>query len=141
MKLLQYGQVVWLIVLLSILSVEKIQKKNMDKIRKDVFIYSVIPSLAYSTIGHLFLSKNIRQNMNWDNSNGVITLQRELGITQLAMFIIACISTKNPKYISYLWGLMLILMGMNHFIVTKKFNIVGLIDILYGAAILGLYIH
>ena len=139
MEVLQYGQLLFIITSIVTLIVLKSQRKNMDIIRKNVFYYSVIPSLAYSTIGHLFLGKNIRKAMNWGDSTGVITLQRELGITQLTMFIVACFSTNNPQYIGSLWGLMLVLMGSNHFAITKKFSAVGLIDIIYGFTLLGIY--
>ena len=119
--------------------IAKIQKKNIAYLRKDIFNFTVIPSLAIAATGHLFFGSQIRKGMGWDSSTGTVTLERELGITQLAIFIIACIPNNSPEYIGSLWGLMLVMMGINHFIIRKEFSIVGMLDIIYGGLLISIY--
>ena len=137
--MLQYYQIIFIIIFLIIFVIAKIQKKNIAYLRKDIFNFTVIPSLAIAASGHLFFGSQIRKGMGWDNSTGTVTLERELGITQLAMFIIACIPRTSPEYIGSLWGLMLVMMGINHFIVRKEFNLVGMLDIIYGGLLIALF--
>ncbi len=137
--MLQYYQIIFIIIFLIIFVIAKIQKKNIAYLRKDIFNFTVIPSLAIAATGHLFFGSQIRKGMGWDSSTGTVTLERELGITQLAIFIIACIPSKSPEYIGSLWGLMLVMMGINHFIIRKEFSIVGMLDIIYGGLLISIY--
>lgn len=137
--MLQYYQLIFIIIFLIIFTITKIQKKHIAYLRKDIFNFTVIPSLAIAASGHLFFGSQIRKGMGWDNSTGTVTLERELGITQLAMFIIACIPNNPPEYIGSLWGLMLFMMGINHFIVKKEFSLVGMLDIIYGGLLIALF--
>ena len=135
----QYFQIIFIIIFLIIFIITKIQKKNIVYLRKNIFDFTVIPSLAIASTGHLFFGSQIRKGMEWDSSTGTVTLERELGITQLAMFIIACIPSNSPEYIGSLWGLMLVMMGINHFIVRKEFSVVGMLDIIYGGILMSVY--
>ena len=137
--MLQYFQILFIIIFLLIFIIAKNQKKDISYLRKNIFNFAVIPSLAIATSGHLFFGSQIRKGMGWDNTIGTVTLERELGITQLAMFIIACIPNNPPEYIGSLWGLMLVMMGINHFIVRKEFSLFGLSDIIYGGLLIALY--
>ena len=119
--MLQYFQIIFIIMFLIIFIVAKIQKTNIAYLRKNIFNFTVMPSLTVAGLGHLFFGSQIRKGMNWDNSIGTITLERELGITQIAMFIIGCIPNNPPEHIGSLWGLMLVMMGINHFIIRKEF--------------------
>ena len=135
----QYFQILFIIIFLIIFIISKIQKKNITYLRKDIFNFTVIPSLAIAATGHLFFGSQIRKGMGWDNTTGTVTLERELGITQLAIFIIACIPSNSPEYIGSLWGLMLVMMGINHFIIRKEFSIIGILDIIYGGLLISVY--
>ena len=135
----QYFQILFIVIFLVIFTIAKIQKKNIAYLKQDIFNFTVIPSLAIASSGHLFFGSQIRKGMGWDNSIGTVTLETELGITQLAMFIIACIPRTSPEYIGSLWGLMLVMMGINHFIVKKEFSFVGVLDIIYGGLLIALF--
>ena len=118
-----------------------INKNDTQKLKQHVFYYSVIPILAYSTIGHLFLSKQVRERQGWSDDPGVVTLQREIGIMELVLFIAACSTTNNPQYVSNIFGAMLVLFGLNHLITTgsDSLNIV-IFDIIYGSLLLIIYL-
>ena len=135
----QYFQILFIIIFLIIFIIVKSQKKDTSYLRKNIFNFAVIPSLAITATGHLFFGDQIRKGMGWDSSTGTMTLERELGLTQLAMFIIACIPNNSPEYIGSLWGLMLVMMGINHFIIRKEFSIVGMLDIIYGGILISVY--
>jgi hypothetical protein len=139
MQIIQYSQTIFIIIFLILYSIEKSQNKSINQIRKDIFNFSVIPSLVVATSGHLLFGNKIRKSMKWDNTIGTITLERELGITQLVMLIIAFLPNTPIEYISSMWGIMLILMGFNHFIVSKKLNLIGLQGIVYGGLLTTLY--
>jgi hypothetical protein len=115
------------------------QHKDIVSARKNILNYSVIPSLFFASSGHLLFVKKVRAAQGWDDSVGTVTLERELGITQLSMAIIALFSSKDPEYICSLWGLMLCLMGLNHMWTDKKVTAVVIMDIAYGATLLGIY--
>jgi hypothetical protein len=139
MQVFNYLQILFIVIFLVIFTIAKIQKKNIAYLKQDIFNFTVIPSLAIAASGHLFFGSQIRKGMGWDNSIGTVTLETELGITQLAMFIIACIPRTSPEYIGSLWGLMLVMMGINHFIVKKEFSFVGVLDIIYGGLLIALF--
>lgn len=129
-------QLVFMITALALLGLER---KDLTKARKNIFYYSVIPSLFFACSGHLLFGKRVRAAQGWDESIGTVTLERELGITQLSMAIIALFSSKDPQYIGSLWGIMMCLMGINHIFVNKKMTAVAIVDIAYGATLLGIY--
>lgn len=139
MQIIQYSQTIFIIIFLILYSIEKSQNKSINQIRKDIFNFSVIPSLVIASSGHLLFGNKIRKSMKWDNTIGTITLERELGITQLVILIIAFLPNTPIEYISCMWGIMLILMGFNHFIVSKKLNLIGLQGIIYGGLLITLY--
>jgi FtsH-binding integral membrane protein len=105
-------------------------KDDREKMKQDVLMYSVVPSLIFGTIGHLFLASKTREDMGWDNSTGVITLQRELGLFTASLLVIAL--TKKEPGVGLGWGLFLLAAGINHIIVNNKVGEVAMIDIVYG---------
>lgn len=107
-----------------------IKKTNNKKKQENIIKYSVIPSLIFSIIGHLLLSSKIRKDMNWGNSIGVVTLQRELGLLTLSLLVVTLI--KKELGIGLIWGIFLLTAGLNHIITEKKLNEVSIIDIIYG---------
>jgi len=131
--------IVYLVFLVTALAILGIQHKDLSSARKNIFNYSVIPSLFFAASGHLLFGKQVRAAQGWNDSVGTVTLERELGLTQLAMAIIAICATKNPQYIGSLWGLMLCVFGINHVIVNKKVTAVAVVDVAYGATLLGIY--
>ena len=106
-------------------------KKYPDKMKEYVLMYSVIPSLIFSVIGHFFLSDKVRQSMGWSEDKGVITLQRELGLFTLALLIVAIF--KKTSDIGLIWALFLVAAGINHIIVNKGVDGVSSMDLLYGS--------
>jgi hypothetical protein len=106
-------------------------KESPDKIKENVLMYSVIPSLIFSVIGHFFLSGKVRQSMGWSEDKGVITLQRELGLFTLALLGVAIF--KKTADIGLIWALFLVAAGINHIIVNKGVDGVSSMDLLYGS--------
>jgi len=106
-------------------------KKYPDKMKEYVLMYSVIPSLIFSVIGHFFLSDKVRQSMGWSEDKGVITLQRELGLFTLALLGVAIF--KKTADIGLIWALFLVAAGINHIIVNKGVDGVSSMDLLYGS--------
>ena len=94
-------------------------------------MYSVIPSLIFSVIGHFFLSDKVRQSMGWSEDKGVITLQRELGLFTLALLGVAIF--KKTADIGLIWALFLVAAGINHIFVNKGVDGVSSMDLLYGS--------
>lgn len=130
----------YLFVLIVIFVIIANKNSNYQKIQKDVFNYSVIPSLAYFTIGHLVFYKKVREDQGWSDDKGVEVLQREIGIVELSLFTIACFTTDNPKYVSNIFGLMLVLFGFNHIFTSGSDNIdIAIFDILYGSMLLYIF--
>ena len=126
--------VVQLIFLAVALTIVCLERDDLVKMRKEVLYYSVIPSLFFSSSGHLLFGKRIREAMGWGNGVGVVTLERELGIMEFVMGVSATLTTSEPQYIGTLWGTMLIAMGINHILVTKRVSSVAVIDLVYGIA-------
>ena len=106
-------------------------KESPDKMKENVLMYSVIPSLIFSVIGHFFLSDKVRQSMSWSEDKGVITLQRELGLFTLALLGVAIF--KKTADIGLIWALFLVAAGINHIIVNKGVDGVSSMDLLYGS--------
>lgn len=106
-------------------------KESPDKMKEYVLMYSVIPSLIFSVIGHFFLSGKVRQSMGWSEDKGVITLQRELGLFTLALLGVAIF--KKTADIGLIWALFLVAAGINHIIVNKGVDGVSSMDLLYGS--------
>lgn len=106
-------------------------KESPDKMKENVLMYSVIPSLIFSVIGHFFLSDKVRQSMGWSEDKGVITLQRELGLFTLALLGVAIF--KKTSDIGLIWALFLVAAGINHIIVNKGVDGVSSMDLLYGS--------
>jgi len=106
-------------------------KESPDKMKENVLMYSVIPSLIFSVIGHFFLSDKVRQSMGWSEDKGVITLQRELGLFTLALLGVAIF--KKTADIGLIWALFLVAAGINHIIVNKGVDGVSSMDLLYGS--------
>lgn len=130
----------YLFVLIVIFVIITNKNSNYQKIQKDVFNYSVIPSLAYFAIGHLVFYKKVREDQGWSNDKGVEILQREIGIVELTLFAAACFTTSDPKYVSIIFGLMLVLFGFNHISTSGYENIdIAIFDILYGSMLLYIY--
>jgi uncharacterized protein YneF (UPF0154 family) len=105
-------------------------KNNKKKMQNNVLMYSVVPSLIFGTFGHLFLASKTREDMGWDNSIGVITLQRELGLFTASLLVIAL--TKKEPCVGLGWGIFLLAAGINHIIVNNKVGEVAMVDIVYG---------
>jgi hypothetical protein len=101
-----------------------------------VLMYSVIPSLIFSVIGHFFLSGKVRQSMGWSEDKGVITLQRELGLFTLALLVLGIFKKTADVGI---WGLFLVAAGINHIIVNKGVDEVSSMDLVYGALLVILF--
>jgi hypothetical protein len=106
-------------------------KESPDKMKENVLMYSVIPSLIFSVIGHFFLSDKVRQSMGWSEDKGVITLQRELGLFTLALLGVAIF--KKTADIGLIWALFLVAAGINHIFVNKGVDGVSSMDLLYGS--------
>jgi len=129
----------FIIVFTVILVVVNKDKSSLER-SKILFQYSVIPTLAYFVIGHLFLTDKVRKDQGWSDDTGVITLQREIGLTTLVLFIVACVSTDYPQYVSVIYGGMLVLFGINHALISGSKNIHTIIfDIIYGVMLLYLF--
>ena len=105
-------------------------KNDREKMKQNVLMYSVVPSLIFGTIGHLFLASKTREDMGWDSSTGVITLQRELGLFTASLLVIALL--KKEPGVGLGWGLFLFSAGINHIIVNKQVGEVAMINIVYG---------
>ena len=105
-------------------------KNDKKKMQNNVLMYSVVPSLIFGTFGHLFLASKTREDMGWDNSTGVITLQRELGLFTASLLVIAL--TKKEPGVGLGWGIFLLAAGINHIIVNNKVGEVAMVDIVYG---------
>ena len=105
-------------------------KKTPDKMKEYIMIYSVIPSLIFSVIGHFVLGSKVRQSMGWTEDKGVITLQRELGLFTLALLVVAIF--RKTDDIGMIWGLFLIFACLNHVYTNKKFDEVSSMDLVYG---------
>ena len=131
--------VVYLIFMITSWVILGAQHNDLTSARNNIFNYSVIPSLFFASAGHLFFGKQVRAAQGWSDSVGTVTLERELGLSQLAMAIVAICSSKDPQYISSLWGLMLCVFGINHIIVKKKVTAVAVVDVAYGATLLSIY--
>ena len=138
----------YIFILIIIIFVIKKNKQNEHKneqnkkqqFQKNVFNYSVIPSLAYFTFGHLLLGKKVRENQGWSDEKGVIILQREIGIVELTLFIVACFTTSSSKYVSTIFGLMLVFFGMNHIYTSGTQNVsIASFDIIYGSLLLYIF--
>lgn len=112
-------------------------KESPDKMKENVLMYSVIPSLIFSVIGHFFLSDKVRQSMGWSEDKGVITLQRELGLFTLALLGVAIF--KKTSDIGLIWALFLVAAGINHIIVNKGVDGVSSMDLLYGSLLVILF--
>jgi hypothetical protein len=88
-------------------------KESPDKMKEYVLMYSVIPSLIFSVIGHFFLSGKVRQSMGWSEDKGVITLQRELGLFTLALLGVAIFKKTADiirvlmEYLLWIWCMVL----------------------------------
>ena len=106
-------------------------KESPDKMKENVLMYSVIPSLIFSVIGHFVLGGKVRQSMGWSEDKGVITLQRELGLFTLALLGVAIF--KKTSDIGLIWALFLVAAGINHIIVNKGVDGVSSMDLLYGS--------
>ncbi len=119
-----YGQL--LFVVSSLFAFIRRRKERKHHIR----MFALIPSLIWSSSGHLLIGDKIRKGMGWKSDPGTVTLQRELGIMELALLFMA-FSEKNAPVAAKIWGVSLILMGGNH-IVTAKNTLVGVIDIALG---------
>jgi len=139
MQVFQYFQILFIAVFVIVFAVRKAQEKSESQIRKEIFNFAVIPSLAFTAVGHLILGPQIREGMGWDDSVGTVTLERELGITQLSLFIVACMPHSSPETVASLWGLMLVMMGVNHFVVERRISPVGLSGVVYGGLLVLLY--
>ena len=105
--------------------------------KNKVTLFALIPSLLYSTFEHLVIGKKVRKLMGW-SGKGVSTLQNELGIMQL-MLLVAAIwgAWKRERIVEatvgIVWGLSLIVMGIQHFLTSRGSAIpVGIIDISLG---------
>ncbi len=130
----------YLFVLIIIFVTIQNKNSNYKKIQQDVFSYSVIPSLAYFSIGHLVFYKKVRKDQGWSDDKGVEILQREIGLIELSLFTIACYTTDNPKYVSNILGLMLVMLGFNHILTSGYDNIdIAIFDILYGSLLLYIF--
>ena len=112
-------------------------KKTPDKMKEYIMIYSVIPSLIFSVIGHFVLGSKVRQSMGWSEDKGVITLQRELGLFTLALLGVAIF--KKTSDIGLIWALFLVAAGINHIIVNKGVDGVSSMDLLYGSLLVILF--
>ena len=112
-------------------------KESPDKMKENVLMYSVIPSLIFSVIGHFFLSDKVRQSMGWSEDKGVITLQRELGLFTLALLGVAIF--KQTVDVGLIWALFLVAVGINHIIVNKGVDGVSSMDLVYGSLLLILF--
>lgn len=106
-------------------------KNDPEKAKQDILLYSVVPSLIFGASGHLVLAKQVRGWQKWGNSPGVVTLQRELGLFTLALLAVAL--WKREDDVGLIWGIFLVLAGLNHIIVQKKITDVAVADIVYGA--------
>lgn len=118
----------------------KYKESPPDKMKEYVLMYSVIPSLIFSLIGHFFLSGKVRQSMGWSEDKGVITLQRELGLFTLALFIVAIFKKKKTANIGLIWAIFLVAAGINHIIVNKCVDGVSSMDLLYGSLVVYLFL-
>lgn len=112
-------------------------KDDREKMKQDVLMYSVVPSLVFGTIGHLFLASKTRESMGWDNSVGVITLQRELGLFTASLLVIA-LKNKEPG-VGLGWGIFLLAAGINHIVVTGSVGEVAILDIIYGLFLMAVF--
>ncbi len=75
--------------------------------------------------------------MGWKDTDGVVTLQRELGLFTVALLIVAVF--KRDINVGLVWGLFLIFAGINHIIVQKKVDSVSIADIVYGGFLIGVF--
>jgi len=107
-----------------------IKNKGSSIATKNILMYSVIPSIIFVAVGHLLLGSNVRDSMGWGDTPGVVTLQRELGLFTVALLMVSIL--KTDVNIGLVWGLFLLLAGINHVIVTKKIESVAISDIVYG---------
>ena len=105
-------------------------KETPDKMKEYVLMYSVVPSLIFSVIGHSVLGGKVRLSMGWSEDKGVITLQRELGLFTLALLVVAIF--RKTDDIGMIWGLFLIFACLNHVYTNKKFDEVSSMDLVYG---------
>ncbi len=112
-------------------------KSNMRTAKREILLYSVIPSIIFGAIGHLLLGKQVRSSMGWKDTDGVVTLQRELGLFTVALLIVAVF--KRDINVGLVWGLFLIFAGINHIIVQKKVDSVSIADIVYGGFLIGVF--
>lgn len=112
-------------------------KNDSEKAKQDILLYSVVPSLIFGASGHLVLAKQVRGWQKWGNSPGVVTLQRELGLFTLALLAVAL--WKREDDVGLIWGIFLVLTGLNHIIVQKKITDVAVADIVYGAFLLKVF--
>ena len=134
-KYVPYFIIVFTIMLIVFNKVKSAVERN-----KILFQYSVIPTLAYFAIGHLFLADKVKKDQGWSDDTGVTTLQREIGLTTLVLFIVACVTPDYPQYVSVIYGGMLVLFGINHALISGSKNIHTIIfDIIYGAMLLYLF--
>ncbi len=111
--------------------------------KKQITLYALIPSLVYSTFGHLVIGEKIQKGMGW-SGKGVSTLQHELGIMQIMLLVAAIWGAWKKQRtveatVGIVWGLSLIAMGIQHLITLSRHNDttgsalpVGLIDIALG---------
>jgi len=112
-------------------------RSNISNMKREVLLYSVVPSIIFGAIGHLLLGKQVRSSMGWKDTDGVVTLQRELGLFTVALLIVAVF--KLDINVGLVWGLFLIFAGINHLIVQKKVGSVSIADIVYGGFLVGVF--
>jgi hypothetical protein len=112
-------------------------KSNNKTAKREILLYSVIPSIIFGSIGHLALGKQVRSSMGWKDTDGVVTLQRELGLFTVALLIMAVL--KLDINVGLVWGIFLVFAGINHIIVQKKADTVAIADIVYGGFLIGVF--
>ena len=111
-----------------------------DQLRRTrVYRYAVIPSLIYACIGHLFFAHRTSVAMGWGDCAGVNTLQRELGLSQLAMAIVACFFIDDPRPLVMVWSLGLLMIGVNHVVEKRGVSLLAASDVMYGSVLLSVF--
>jgi len=105
--------------------------EDRERTKQNILMYSVIPSIIFGIFGHLVFGAKVRHAMKWGDGPGTLTLQREIGLISIALLAVAV--TKKDVNIGLIWGVFLVLAGINHFIETKKVGEVIIVaDIVFG---------
>ena len=121
---------------------------RLSKLQKQVMQFSVIPSLFFASVGHLFFGKQVRESQGWGNDTGTITLQREIGLMELVMALFSVhqdvtgkASVDESPVMGSLWGVILATLGFNHILINKKLTTMAILDIVYGFLLMLLFTY